>query len=136
MATIDIPDRICPHCGGTKWIVWQEKYKGYIRNKKRCAKKAYDNTKKWLDNHPNKPKEYINKLLAHRKEIGYYKTPESRESERLKKRKETDVLSNNYIYRIILISPDMKSMKRSDIPQDLIDLKRKQLLLTRQLRKL
>lgn len=52
MATIDIPGKICPHCGGTRWIEMRDRghpgYNPYYY----CAKKmkeyckAYANTKR------------------------------------------------------------------------------------------
>jgi rRNA maturation protein Nop10 len=137
MATIDIPDKICPHCGGTKWKTeYRKKPTKADPDKKliryRCAVKGKERLDRWSENNPDRWKNYPKR----KKPEGYYKTPERREQARLKAKKESDNLEDNFIYRMILTRHHKDELKRSDIPQKLIDLKRKQLLLTRQLKQL
>ena len=137
MPTIDIPDKICPHCGGTKWRTeYRKKPTKADPDKKliryRCAVKGKERHDRWAENHPDRWKSYSNR----KKPEGYYKTPKELERARLKAKRESDNLEDNYIYRMILTRHHRDELKRSDIPQKLIDLKRAQLLLTRQLKQL
>lgn len=139
MPTIDIRDRICPHCGGIRWKVEQEKRKYGVITRYRCAKRAYERHKRWIDGNPEKVNEYDKKKIQTRKATGYYKTPKMREYARLKHKRESDTLSDNYVLRMLAAEPKGKNtprLKRSEIPQRLIELKRKQLLLNRQLKSL
>lgn len=143
MPTIDIPDRICPHCGGIRWRVQPEKRPtkadpNKIRIKYICSKKANERTHKWWTN--NSDKKEISKRKyqqrKHQQRKKYYYTPIVKESARLRAKKESDTLSDNYVYKMIFWSPTMNGLKRSDIPQKLIDSTRKNLLLKRQLKQL
>jgi hypothetical protein len=135
MPTIDIPDKICPHCGGTKWRTELRKKPTQANPDKtviryRCTiggKERYD---RWAENNPGKWKSYPKQ----KRPAGYYKTPKRREQARLKTKRERDNLEDNFIKRIIM--GNLKDISRSEIPQKLIDIKRKQLLLTRQLKQL
>ena len=56
MPTIDIPDKICPHCGDIRWVAYQRtktlasgEKKTYICYK--CAKKNIETGNKWRKNH-------------------------------------------------------------------------------------
>lgn len=56
MPTIDIPDKICPHCGGIRWVTYQKtktlasgESKTYVFYK--CAKKNIETGNKWRKNH-------------------------------------------------------------------------------------
>ena len=141
MPTIDIPDKICSHCGGTKWKTeYRKKPTKADPDKKviryRCAKKGDERNYRWKLNHPTKSKEHELRNSRNRRANGYYKTPKEQERARLKSKRESDVLADNFIYRSILLSPGMENVKRPEIPQKLIDIKRKQLLLTRKLKQL
>jgi len=137
MATIDIPDKICPHCGGIRWRI---EHKTLAAGNKvevyRCAVRAIERSNKWKSRHPENVREHNIKSCKRRREKGYFKTPKEQERNRIRTRKEAETLCDNYIQRLIFSSPDIEDLKRSDIPQKLIDLKRKQLLLTRQLKQL
>ena len=139
MPTIDIQDKICPHCGGIKWKIEHRKKPTKADSDKkliryRCAKKGHERTERWRDKNPEKVKEMEHRKTKKLSEMGFYKTPEMMEYYRKKSNRESDTLANNFIYRMILNSSNMDGIKRSDIPQWLIEIKREQLLLTRQLR--
>jgi hypothetical protein len=56
MPTIDIPDKICPHCGGTRWVTYQRTKTLASGDKKTytfysCSKKGYENGKRWRKTH-------------------------------------------------------------------------------------
>ena len=141
MATIDIPDKICPHCGGTKWKTeYRKKPTKANPDKKviryRCAKKGDERNVRWKLNNPDRAREHSARHCKNRRAKGYYKTPKEQERARLKAKRESDTLADNFIYRTILSSSDMKDIKRPEIPQKLIDIKRKQLSLTRKLKQL
>jgi hypothetical protein len=56
MPTVDIPEKICPHCDGTKWIIYKIVKKlattGEIKtyNGFKCAKKNIQSGDKWRKN--------------------------------------------------------------------------------------
>lgn len=57
MPTIDIPDRICPHCGGTKWFMFiQDGYTKY-----HCHEKKKERWKTWHMENPGIHKLYRRK---------------------------------------------------------------------------
>jgi hypothetical protein len=102
MPTIDIPDKICPHCGGTKWYLFTyHKYKKSV-----CSLKKYEIYLKFKSLNPNKVKLYKKKVDKQKKFR----------------------LTNTYIKELII---QYTNLSFKDIPQELIELKRKQLLLKR-----
>lgn len=105
MPTINIPDKICPHCGGTRWYKFlQNGYSKYY-----CKKKKDIYLKDWHNENPNKHKSY-------RKPFGINKS-----------RKLTDT----YLKELLI---QYTNLSFKDIPKKLIETKRKQLLLTRQIK--
>ena len=48
MPTIDIPDKICPHCGGTKWFIVYQTYKDKVYTVKTCSVRKKETDKKWI----------------------------------------------------------------------------------------
>jgi hypothetical protein len=148
MPTIDIPDKICPCCGGTIWKIQYKKQpikddpnriKEYIH----CAVRSQEILNTWKEKNSDKLREYWkvksieqNKI---RKESGYWKTSKMRERSRLKAKKDSDKLSNHYIINKLVQNHNAKNtikLDASDIPQEMIEIKRKQLQLTRQIREL
>jgi hypothetical protein len=167
MPTIDIPDKICPHCGGTKWYVRTngkidscnnkklERHNKYYKKVKTTEvfkrKKAdlainyyHKNSKKikkrnailrkpqWAKNTYKRNKE---KILLKCKE--YVANEEVKKKIRKNSKKRNELLSNNTLKN--LIASDVRRTFSSvfsvkDIPQDLIELKRKQLLLKRKIK--
>ena len=56
MPTIDIPDKICLHCGGIRWVTYQRTKTLASGERKAytfytCSKKGYENGKKWRKTH-------------------------------------------------------------------------------------
>ena len=133
MPTIDIPDKICPHCGG---IRWRTEYKKLAKGNRvliyRCAVNAIERSSRWKSKNPDNVREHNIKSCKKRRDAGYFKTPKERERSRIRSVREAAELCNNYIYKTILASPDLKGITRSNIPQEMIETKRKQLLLMRQ----
>lgn len=135
MATIDIPDKICPHCGGTRWRVENKKLAAGNRTVVyKCAVRAIERSTRWKLNNPDNVREHNIKSCKNRRDKGYFKTPKERERSRLISKKERDTLANNYVYRRIFSDPEMKEIDRTDIPQQLLETKRKQLLLIRKIK--
>jgi hypothetical protein len=155
MPTIDIPDKICPHCGTTKWFMHKRKYKDKIYIKYTCTVKLSESNIKFRKNNPDKLKEYrkksrlkngkkysikakeysLNWYLAN-KEITVQRSKEwaknnpEKHKELRKKldKKASNNLSDRYLKSIL---SDDNSITYSDVTQDLIEIKRKQLLLKR-----
>lgn len=166
MPTIDIPNKICPHCGGIRWCVVQKKdwrsdkfygttkyYTNYSCaniNKNGCA------TLKRLKYNPPKPrikvtKEYTrNRVNEYHKKNKYKWVSQSKDyhnetckklyhsnpkyKEKLKEhaRRYSSELTDAYVRKII--SCRIEGLFAKDIPQEMIKLKRKQLLLKRKIK--
>jgi hypothetical protein len=107
MPTIDIPDKICKHCGGIRWFVFNQD--GYT--KFYCNLKKLETHKRFIKNNPEKHSIY-------RRKSG---------------REKSVKLTNTYLKERIVYKTNLSF---NDIPQKLIDIKRKQLQLTRQIREL
>jgi hypothetical protein len=162
MPTIDIPDKICPHCGGITYKVqYQGKYTSH-----RCIVLEKETKKQYREANKEKLKEvsklnYYNSLR--------YKQTEQRRLEFLNKtystcsicKKTKDVskfkkvskccldkrcnsciskarytrttreLRDTYVKMCIVQDSDLK---HGDVPQELIEIKRKQLLLIRKIK--
>lgn len=135
MPTIDIPDKICPHCGG---IRWKSEYKTLAKGDKvliyRCSVRATERNKRWKLKHPEAVREHNITSCRKRRANGYFKTPKEKERSRLISKKQRDTLADNYVYKQIFSDPNIKIVSRADIPQEMIEIKRKQLLLTRQIK--
>ncbi len=129
MPTIDIPDKICSHCGGIRWVIEKEKRPYYIRTRYRCATKEKERHDLWVKKNLDKIKSYSRK--KQQRPEGYYKTSKMKEHYRLKAKRESETLHDNFIKNKIMKS--VEGISRSDIPQKLIDITRKHLLLIRQL---
>lgn len=168
MPTVNIPDKICPHCGGTRWCVFQKKdwrtfklyntvkyYTDYscanisetgcltLKRKKynppkprvkvskehtsaRVKKYREKNKHKWI----SQSKQVHAERLRH-----YYKiNPNYRLRINEHSKKSSKLLTDAYIKK--LISCRLDNVFAKDIPQDLVEVKRKQLLLTRSLKNL
>lgn len=141
MPTVIIPDKICPHCGGNKWRIEYRKKptKANPDNRAiryRCSVQSDERSKKWSINHPEKKKEYSKNRIQNFPE-GYWRTPEMKERYRLKAKRESDQLSDNFIRNKILGksgSLSRTTLSFKDIPQELVELKRKSMQLNRQLK--
>jgi hypothetical protein len=138
MPNIIIPDKICPHCGGNKYLIEKTKRPSksnpdYIRIRYRCVVQSDERSKRWKLNNPDKIKKYVQLP----KPDGYWRTPEMKERYKLKYNRESEQVTDNYVKNRILgksgsLSRTMLSFK--DIPQELVEIKRKSILLNRQLR--
>jgi tRNA nucleotidyltransferase/poly(A) polymerase len=138
MATLIISDKICSHCGGNKWIIEYRKRptKANPDNKTlryRCSVKSDERSKRWKFNNPDKVKKYVQLP----KPDGYWKTPKMKEHYRLKSKRESEQLTDNFVKNKILgksgsLAREMLSFK--DITQELVEIKRKSILLNRQLK--
>lgn len=104
MPTIDIPDKICSHCGGTKWYIFTQD----SRTKKVCYVLKREGWIKFHKSNPDKHRTY--------RKSGY--------------KQKSNKLTNTYLKELIISNSDLSF---SDVPQDLIELKRKQLTLKRQI---
>jgi hypothetical protein len=158
MPTIDIPDKICSHCGGTKWYhriysrvskVTGKPYECY-----ECRNCNIKHSKNWALNNINKLKEIKKKSYLKYKDNDlkrkrnaenakrYRKcvkdTPEYKERIKKYSVKSFQILKNSlsdrYIKDKLIYESGQKVLDRNDIPQELIEIKRKQLLLTRQIK--
>jgi len=132
MPTIDIPDKICPHCGGTKWHIMTDKYTKkdgtislctwYL-----CHVKRYEYSKKSKLKNSKKYREINKKASAKRRLTEKFKIWNSDYQKKL-------VINNYPLYtaRIIVKNNDLLNWR--DIPQDVIELHRKQLILKRKIK--
>ena len=139
MPTIDIPDKICSCCGGTRWKTEYRKRptkddpnKRIIRY--RCSVKGNKRSNEWMKKNPDKVKMWYLSRDKVRTANGYWRTPKMKERHRLKAKKQSDAASDNFIKTKIM--KRVEGISRSDIPQKLIDITRKHLLLVRQLNQL
>jgi len=162
MPTIDIPDKICSHCGGIRWITkkqkyvrkngsigesiemicnviqndYEKKYNAKNSDKRKLVYKKYHNklkddleykeknkkrSKLWRASHPEKSKQ-SSVLFRLNNEIKIKKWKKEYNN------KSTTELNDYYVKKLIKQDTILNS---KDIPQKLIELKRKQLLLTR-----
>jgi len=164
MPTIDIPDKICEHCGGTKWFTKIDKrinkdgiLKKYVTHT--CFVINTERNKKWASENPEKRRMMSKRSKDKVKDTIEYKTknnervktwyklnkkqaiqnaknakirnPEKYRLFSLKRgRQDTITLNDNYVKALVCQNSEL-SFK--DIPQELIEIKRKQLLLTRQI---
>jgi len=138
MSIIDIPDKICPHCGGTRWSIRKEKIKDEIKYRYRCPSQENESKKRRIEKIPNfykdlykrRGKELRNKYVSR----GYFQSEKykNRESKRVKKQR--DNLTDTYIKSLILNDINRLVINASEIPLNLVELKRKQIQLYRQLK--
>jgi hypothetical protein len=131
MPTVIIPDKICSHCGGNKWNIEIEKRKYSTRTRYRCSVKGSERYKRWAANHPNKVSHYSKETNEMKTKSGYWKTEEYKKQQLFRYYKDRDQVTDRFVkHRLAQDGP----LSQSDIPQELIELKRKQILLTRQIR--
>jgi hypothetical protein len=160
MPTVDIPDKICPHCGGTKWFLVYQKYKDKVYTIYNCRTKRDESNKKWNSENrearnlihkrsKDKVKHTEDYIKKNRKRASVYyqnnpdKVKTNSKNARLKnpdkynqyvklaKKRYVKDLSDIYIKELICYKTEIS---RKNIPQELIEIKRKQLLLKRKLK--
>lgn len=140
MPTVIIPDKICSHCGDNIW------YLSNSDGRYRCINRQKDYKKIWTKNNKDKCKQhtknYKDKVgsshiyqLNKARHIKWIKEhPEKyREHQRKVYQKHIDTLSDEYLKDLISLN-GRSEIKPQDITPELIQLKRKQLLLTRQIK--
>lgn len=153
MPTIEIPDKICPHCNGTEWYYHKKQNTYYCRNKQKEKQKIYANTpegkaklKASKDKYRLKSKEKINHYYKDYYEKNkekykivcdkYHKTEKGKEALRRAKNKQSENLTDYYIvnnYYINLYVSEGIKINRKDVTQELIELQRNKIKLERQL---
>ena len=154
MPTIDIPDKICPHCGRIKWDVKYHQ-NGKIKstycsnkrleNEKNRRIKNYDKIylqqKVWAQKNIDKCRESVKNYYFRNKDSrafymkSHMKKPEVRENIKRKLKERIAKLTDGIVRNMIKhqFSKDVL-IKASEILPELIELKRKQLLLKRKLK--
>jgi predicted metalloprotease len=155
MPTIEIPDKICPHCGGTKWSM--KKAKNGNLHIRACFNKLSENRKAWRATEKGKlftntyfkteagkkhRDKYCNKdstrKLRAKLAINQYAKDKANNPEKVKERKRISSkksvqnLVNSVVKRYI--AREYVDINYSEVPQELVELKRKQLTLTRTIR--
>lgn len=139
MPTIDIPDKICPHCGGTVWY-----HRPNSPNHLYCHKKIKEENKKrycsqkddpeiikkkrvWMKNWREKNKEYVK---------AYSKNWNKSEKGKLSKRKREESyctkLTDRYL-RTLLKSDNQVKFSRNDFSDEDVQTQKKMLLIKREL---
>jgi hypothetical protein len=151
MPVINIPEKVCPHCGDTKWYNFNVKNKTSNSIVYRCAKRVLDtnrkskrnplNAKKALDKYrqTEKFKSVQSLYYSNNKEkiIKRSKDWKSKNKDRYnesiyKSKKSYSKNLTDYYIKNLLVKRE-PHLKADDISQDLIDMKRTQLLLMRQI---
>jgi hypothetical protein len=155
---VNLPDKICPHCNGTKWITTSNKhickncnisiyhgYQCYTRNKenrlkqidkKREDSKAYykkykanpENLKKIKERSKDRYLKYGQKYREKSKIQAKRYRDNNREKVINKKRENRLNLTDQYIKQTIVIDTNFKY---SEIPKELVEIQRKSLQLKR-----
>jgi hypothetical protein len=162
MPTVDIPDKICPHCGGITYKVQQQgKYTSRMcivkfKESKKRTNQLYREKNLEYNKKRYRQSEVALKVIQKRKRLSEVKTKvcktckETKSLARFKKsskyaydneciacknkrkfNRDCTNLKDVYIKAAIKWGTNLSS---KDIPQNLIELKRKQLLLTRQIK--
>ena len=127
MPTVDIPEKVCPHCGGIRWRIEQEKRKYYIRTRYRCVKKLDEKYKKWAQAHPERIREY---QIGRKRD---FKTPKYREYCRKREAKHCLELTDRYIKYVLRHNPIYRN---AIITKEMIETTRDYLKTTRLLKKI
>ena len=136
MPTIDIPDKVCSHCGGIRWTEIKCRYKTrdgikFYRTYK-CTNKSSEDAYRWRKNHPDK-----DALYNERAKI-YHKTPEGKESMKRAKRTQIKKLTDYHIINNIASQLCRSGIKldRKSVTKEQIEIYRKSISLQRQLKQL
>jgi hypothetical protein len=148
MHTIDIPDKICPHCGGIRWTVTNYKrYKTGLRYS--CAIKATEAARKYRNKRKENPetveklrqvsKDYYNNNKEKRKAslLKYFQS-EKGKIMMIKKRKVNDISKRKNLPNVYIRKRLKHSLKISPelITEETLNKYRTYLISLRQLRQL
>lgn len=125
MPVVNIPEKVCPHCNGTMWYarkVFRKKTssEGY---RYVCNLKKIETVMTWREKNPERYVKAVEKARLNRRNetnCAYYK-------------KNVESLSDRYIVSTIIGRHGRGILYKKDIPQELIDMKRIQLSLLRQI---
>ena len=114
MAVINIPDKICSHCGGTKWSVENRKNPTKAEPDRRtiryrCVTRALERRKKWNAVHPERVKEYLCQRDVKRRAEGYWTTPKMQAYFRSREQYYRDVITDKYIRYLWRKNPEHKN---------------------------
>ncbi len=137
MPTVIIPDKICPHCNGTKWrtIVVKKATKDnpnsqYIRY--RCVLKENERIVQWKLDNPVKLKIQRKRYNEGAKSRGYWSTPEIKQRFRIRDQQRRNKLSDSYLKKLWGKNPNnVQKLTEQDL-----HIYRTQLLTQRQLKQL
>lgn len=128
MARVTIPDRVCPHCGGTEWYSSTNKngYTGYS-----CIKKKRENAIKWLSIPENRAR-FIGLVSK------YNKTTKGKRMRAKYTKKRIENLTDSYIIEAITAMAYYEKVKldRKSITKEQIERYRQSILAQRQLKQL
>jgi len=133
MAVVDIPDKICPHCGDTKWYSYKDKTRNKIRYQCVIRCREINSTEKAKKR--CKIYRHVNKVECQKASRRWaLKFPEKRKAIETRHRtKQTASVNTTYIKRLIV---GRTSLTFHEIPAELVQIKRKSILLNRQLKQL
>lgn len=160
MPTVVIPERICSHCGGNRWYVRYQKYKDSVYTIHQCSEEKKERDNLWALRNKEKRKLICKKSKDKVKHTDDYKRKNRERAmqwgklnpERVRENSRKAKLRNPEKYRIFSKNKKQEyretlsevylkdlmcqnsGLSQSDIPQELIELKRKQILLIRELR--
>jgi len=157
MPTIDIPDKICPHCGGTKWYMTKHTNGKlhintcfYKMAERRKAFRATDKGKEFTNNYYKTPagkkhrekyqeKESTKKLRSQLAINQYHRDMKNNREKVLERKSRYDKklrakLTDGIVKHYIIKSCSEFGLKINEIPPELIELKRKQIQLYRKLK--
>ena len=110
MPTLNIPEKVCSHCNGTHWYARKVmSIKTGEKFRYRCHKKMCEQREKVA-------------LRIKEKDRAYQKTSVKN-------------LSDRYIIHVLVSHKGRGLLFKKDIPQELIKIKREQLILKREIRK-
>jgi hemolysin-activating ACP:hemolysin acyltransferase len=144
MPTLYIPDRICPHCQGTKWnvtyregkspqytcavILKERARKRYLANPEMYKEKAKRRSSRlWLIKDPA----VLEKLYAKQREWKRNNPDKVKAYKRKTGTRIRNTMTDEYIKRQIIQLDGFEHLSFNTIPQRLIEIKRKQLSLFR-----
>lgn len=114
MAIVDIPNRVCPHCGGTRWSV-EPKKSGFVRY--RCPVLALERRKRWKEKNPDRVLQHEKKHAAKRVAAGYFKERRQliKEQTIINSQLNSNNMTNPYFYNWREIK-EMKDLIRTGQP--------------------
>ena len=106
MAIVDIPARVCPHCGGTRWSV-EPKSTGFVRY--RCPVLAQERRKRWKAKNPERVLQHLKTNAEKRVAAGYFKQRRQliKEQTMINSQLNSNNMTNPYFYSW----RDIKEMK-------------------------